>query len=84
MCKKHASTEGVTEKRHGQWRDILKRLLRNKLAVFGQVFSAVSKRGLPRLERMIREIDSESFVVVGRISKVRGRGRGFSVDKGYR
>lgn len=82
MCKKHAFTEGVTEKRHGQWRDILKRLLCNKLAVFGQVFSAVSKRGLPRLERMIREIDPESFVVVGRVSKVRGRG--FSVDKGYR
>lgn len=80
--QKHISTEGVTEERHGQWRDILKRLLRNKLVVFGQVFSAVSKRGLPRLERMIREIDPESFAVVSRVSKVRGRG--FSVDKGYR
>lgn len=46
------------------------------------VLSVISKRELPKLERMIREIDPESFVVVSRVSEVRGRG--FSMDKVYR
>ena len=46
------------------------------------VFSVVSNRELPRLEKLIREIDPESFVVVSRVSEVSGRG--FSMDKAYR
>ena len=46
------------------------------------VLSVVSNRELPRLEKVIREIDPESFVVVSRVSEVRGRG--FSMDKVYR
>ena len=46
------------------------------------VFSVISNRELPRLEKLIREIDSESFVVVSRVSEVSGRG--FSMDKAYR
>lgn len=46
------------------------------------VLSVVSNRELPRLEKLIREVDPESFVVVSRVSEVRGRG--FSMDKVYR
>ena len=46
------------------------------------VFSVISNRELPRLEKLIREIDPESFVVVSRVSEVSGRG--FSMDKAYR
>lgn len=46
------------------------------------VLSVVSNRELPRLEKLIRKIDPESFVVVSRVSEVRGRG--FSMDKVYR
>lgn len=35
------------------------------------VRNIVSKRELPRLERMIREIDPERFVVISRVSEVR-------------
>lgn len=46
------------------------------------VRNIVSKRELPRLERMIREIDPERFVVISRVSEVRGRV--FSMDEVYR
>ena len=46
------------------------------------VFSVISNRELPRLEKLIRETDPESFVVVSRVSEVSGRG--FSMDKAYR
>lgn len=46
------------------------------------IFSIVSNRELPRLERMIREIDPYSFMVVNRVSEVRGRG--FTSKKEYR
>lgn len=71
---------------------ILKELDRGVTILYGEngylrtktelVLSVVSNRELPRLEKVIREIDPESFVVVSRVSEVRGRG--FSMDKVYR
>ena len=41
----------------------------------------VSKRELPRLEKLIHSIDPASFVIVGHVSEVSGRG--FSLSKHY-
>lgn len=46
------------------------------------VFSVISNRELPQVEKLIRAIDPESFMVVSRVSEVRGRG--FSMSKKYR
>ncbi|MDO5416179.1 MAG: YitT family protein [Lachnospiraceae bacterium] len=46
------------------------------------VFSVISNRELPRLEKVIRHIDPESFMVINRVSEVRGRG--FSMSKKYK
>lgn len=46
------------------------------------IFSVISNRELPGVEKLIREIDPESFMVVSRVSEVRGRG--FSMKKEYR
>ena len=46
------------------------------------IFSVISNRELPGMERIIRQIDPESFMVVSRVSEVRGRG--FSMKKEYR
>ncbi len=46
------------------------------------IFSVISNRELPRVQKLIREIDPESFMVVSRVSEVRGRG--FSMSKEYR
>lgn len=45
------------------------------------IFSVVSNREIPRLERLVREIDPECFIVMNRVSEVRGRG--FSMKKYY-
>ena len=45
------------------------------------VFSVISNRELPRIERIIHEIDPDSFMVVSRVSEVRGRG--FTKQKEY-
>lgn len=45
------------------------------------VFSVISNRELPRVERMVHEIDPDSFMVVSRVSEVRGRG--FTKQKEY-
>lgn len=45
------------------------------------IFSVVSNRELPRVEKIIRSIDPESFLVVSRVSEVKGRG--FSLNKKY-
>ncbi len=45
------------------------------------VFSVVSNRELPQIERIVRGIDPESFMVVSRVSEVWGRG--FSMSKRY-
>lgn len=45
------------------------------------VFSIISNRELPQAEKLIRSIDPESFLVVSRVSEVRGRG--FSMSKKY-
>lgn len=45
------------------------------------VFSVVSNRELPQIERIVRDIDPESFMVVSRVSEVWGRG--FSMSKKY-
>ena len=45
------------------------------------VFSIISNRELPQAEKLIRSIDPESFMVVSRVSEVRGRG--FSMSKEY-
>lgn len=46
------------------------------------VLSVISNRELPRVERIIRQIDPECFMVVSRVSEVSGRG--FSMSKRYR
>ena len=43
------------------------------------VLSVVSNRELPKVERLIHEIDPESFIVVNRVSEVKGRG--FTLSK---
>lgn len=45
------------------------------------VLSVVSNRELPKLERLIRKIDPESFIVVSRVTEVYGRG--FSLSRDY-
>ena len=46
------------------------------------VFSIISNRELPRIEKIIRNIDPESFMVVSHVSEVRGHG--FSMKKEYK
>lgn len=46
------------------------------------IFSVVSNRELPRLEKLIRGVDPDSFLVVSRVSEVRGRG--FTEKKEYK
>lgn len=46
------------------------------------IFSVISNRQLPELEKLVRRIDPESFMVVSRVSEVSGRG--FSMKKRYR
>ncbi len=46
------------------------------------VFTVVSNREVPRLERIVHEIDPACFMTVSRISQVSGRG--FSLGKVYR
>lgn len=45
------------------------------------VLSVISNRELPKVEKLIHNIDPESFMVVSRVSEVRGRG--FSLKKRY-
>lgn len=43
------------------------------------IFSVISNRELFRLERIVHSIDPDSFMVITRVSEVRGRG--FTIDK---
>ena len=45
------------------------------------VLSIISTRELIKVERLVRDIDPECFIVVSRVSEVRGRG--FSLNKQY-
>ncbi len=45
------------------------------------VLSVISNRELPKVEKLIHNIDPESFMIVSRVSEVRGRG--FSLKKHY-
>ena len=45
------------------------------------VLSIVSNRELPQVEKLIRQIDPEAFMIVSRVTEVRGRG--FSLSKHY-
>ena len=45
------------------------------------ILSVVSNREVPRLQRVIHQIDPTSFMVVSRVSEVKGRG--FSLSKTY-
>lgn len=45
------------------------------------VFSVVSNRELIKVEKLVHEIDPECFMVVSRVSEVRGKG--FSISKTY-
>lgn len=45
------------------------------------VLSVISNRELPKVEKLIHEIDPESFMIVSRVCEVRGRG--FSLNKRY-
>lgn len=46
------------------------------------VFSVISNRELPKVEKLIRSIDPESFIVVSHVSEVHGHG--FSLEKKYK
>ena len=46
------------------------------------IFSVISNRELPELEKLVHRIDPECFMVVNRVSEVSGRG--FSMKKRYR
>lgn len=46
------------------------------------VLSVLSSRELPKAEKLIHQIDPECFLMVSRISEVKGRG--FSMQKKYR
>lgn len=45
------------------------------------VLSVISNRELFKLEKLVRQIDPECFMIVSRVSEVRGRG--FSIQKEY-
>ena len=45
------------------------------------ILSVISNRELPKVEKVIHKIDPESFIIVSRVSEVRGRG--FSLNKRY-
>ena len=45
------------------------------------VLSILSSRELPKVERLIRDIDPEAFMIVSRVTEVRGKG--FSISKDY-
>lgn len=45
------------------------------------VLSILSNRELPQVERLIRDIDPEAFMIVSRVTEVRGKG--FSISKDY-
>ena len=46
------------------------------------ILSVVSGRELPRLTRLVNEIDPAAFMIIGAVKEVRGRG--FSLNKEYR
>lgn len=46
------------------------------------ILSILSNRELPKVERLIRDIDPEAFMIVSRVTEVRGRG--FSTGKNYK
>ncbi len=45
------------------------------------VLSILYNRELPKVERLIRDIDPEAFMIVSRVTEVRGRG--FSISRDY-
>ena len=45
------------------------------------IFSVISNREVPKMEKMVRRIDPECFMVVNKVSEVSGRG--FSMKKNY-
>lgn len=83
----------VVTRKHEEVREaILKNLDRGVTLLYGKggylheeaqiILSVISNRELPQVEKLIRSIDPESFMVVSRVSEVRGRG--FSMSKKYR
>lgn len=46
------------------------------------VLSVVSNREIAKVEKLVREIDPESFMIISRVTEVRGRG--FTLNKQYR
>ena len=61
-------------------------LLDGRTGYLGQememIFTVISNRELPRIEKIVHAIDPECFMVVSKISQVSGRG--FSMKKEYR
>ncbi len=49
---------------------------------FQMILSIISNREVPRIEKMIHNIDPECFMIITRVSEVRGHG--FSMKKQYR
>ena len=46
------------------------------------IMSVISNRELPKVEKLVRSIDPESFMVISHVKEVSGRG--FSMNKEYR
>lgn len=46
------------------------------------VLSVISNREVPKIEKIIHEIDPESFLIISRVTEVRGRG--FTLSKEYK
>ena len=74
----------ISEKAEEIRRAILRQVDRGVTLLHGQggylqretevILSIVSNRELPKVERLVNDIDPESFMVISRISEVRGRG----------
>jgi uncharacterized membrane-anchored protein YitT (DUF2179 family) len=45
------------------------------------LLSVISGRELAKVEKLVHDIDEEAFVIISRVSEVRGRG--FSLGKKY-
>ena len=81
----------VSEKSQEICEAILKQVDRGVTLLYGEggylhkdtkvVFSVISNRELIQIEKIVHRIDSECFMVVSRVSEVRGRG--FSMKKRY-
>ena len=92
MGQSRTQVKIISEKYEQINEQIIRRLDRGSTLIHAQtgycrtelpmILSVVSNRELPRLTRLVSEIDPAAFVVVSAVKEVRGRG--FSLNKEYR